>query len=62
MKEPQTSNHPDPLAREAFNKLYADRARRDAERPKIEEEGETALRRLFKLAQGDTGQCGVVAA
>lgn len=57
----QTSNHPDPKAREAFNKLYAERARREAERPKIEEEGIAALVRLFDIANGSSGQCKTVA-
>ena len=56
-----TSNHPDPAARAMFNELYAERARYEAERPKIEEEGKAALGRLFDVAQGDTGQAKVIA-
>jgi len=32
-----------------------------AQLPQIRAEGEAALRRLFEVAQGDTGQCGRVA-
>lgn len=61
MQDQQYSNHPDPLAREIFNKRYEERAKREAERPKIEKEGEAALRRLFEVAQRDSGQSRVVA-
>jgi len=37
------------------------RARQKAERPVIQEAGQAALRRLFPVAQSDTGQAGVVA-
>lgn len=57
----KTSNHPDPRAREMSNKLYAEQARIAAERPAIQSEGEAALRRLFDVAQGDTGQAKVIA-
>lgn len=59
---PVMSTHPDPETRAAFNRLYEERARRKAERPKIEADGREALVRLFKVAQGDTGQCRKVAA
>jgi hypothetical protein len=48
-------------AKEYFAKAAAAQARRAAERPVIQAEGEAALRRLFDVAQGDTGQSGVVA-
>lgn len=57
----KTSNHPDPKARELFNELYAEQARIAAERPAILAEGEAALRRLFDVAQRDTGQAKVIA-
>jgi hypothetical protein len=57
----KTSNHPDPKAREMFNKLYAEQAAIEAERPAIQAEGEAALRRLFDIAQSDTGQCKIIA-
>jgi hypothetical protein len=56
-----SSNHPDPVARAMFDELYAERARYEAERPKIEAEGKEALGRLFEVAQGDTGQSRVIA-
>ncbi len=40
----------------------AKRLKWQAERPAILAAGEAALRRLFDLAHGDTGQCKVVAA
>ena len=47
----------------AFRALAAEQARREAQRPAIQAEGEAALARLFKLAsQSDTGQAGVLAA
>jgi hypothetical protein len=52
---------PDPQAREVFSKLYAQQARFEEERPKIEAEGEAALRRLFDVANRDSGQCGIIA-
>lgn len=61
MHEKMTSNHPDPVAREMFNKLYEERARIEAERPAIEAEGKAALGRLFDVAQRDSGQCKIVA-
>ena len=61
MAQPMTSNHPDPVAREMFNKLYAERVAIEAERPAIEDAGEAALRRLFDVANRDSGQCKVVA-
>lgn len=57
----KTSNHPDPKAREMFNKLYAEQAAIEAERPAIQAEGEAALRRLFDIAQSDSGQCRTIA-
>lgn len=59
--QPKTSNHSDPKAREKFNQLYAEQARIEAERPAIQAEGEAALRRLFDVAQSDTGQCKIIA-
>lgn len=59
---PMMSNHPDPVAREAFNRMYAERAKRQAERPLIETQGREALARLLDVAKGDTGQSRRVAA
>jgi hypothetical protein len=42
--------------------LQARRARDKAERPSILAAGEAALRRLLPIAQGDSGQCRVIAA
>lgn len=61
MAQPMSSNHPDPIARAAFDKMYAERARIEAERPAIEAEGQAALRRLFDVARRDSGQCKVIA-
>lgn len=47
----------------AMEALMAEQAKREAQRPAIQAEGEAALGRLFKLAsQSDTGQAGVLAA
>ena len=46
----------------AFTKMYAERAAQAAARPAILAEGEAALRRLFDIAQGNSGQCRHVAA
>ncbi len=46
----------------AFAKMIADREARQAARPAIEQEGKTALMRLFTIAQGDSGQCRHVVA
>lgn len=47
----------------AMEAFAAEQARREAQRPAIQAEGEAALARLFKLAsQSDTGQAGVLAA
>ena len=62
MQAPMMSSHPDPEARAAFNRMYEERAKREAERPKVEAEGREALGRLFKVAQSDTGQARRVAA
>ncbi|MDO9099664.1 MAG: hypothetical protein Q7V53_02820 [Caldisericota bacterium] len=62
MQPPMASNHPDPKAREAFDRMYAERAQREAERPAIEEAGRAALERLFVVAQRDTGQSRRIAA
>jgi hypothetical protein len=59
--QPLNDNHPDPVMREMFNKLHADRARRETERPKIEAEGEAALHRLYSVACRDSGQCRCIA-
>lgn len=56
-----TDNTPDDV-RAAFARHRDELARRRAERPAIEREGEAALRRLFDVAHGDSGQCRVVAA
>jgi hypothetical protein len=45
----------------ALAKAAAERAQRQAERPAIEAKGKEALLRLFNIAQGDTGQSGVIA-
>ena len=44
-----------------FADIYAVRAKREAERPHIQREGEAALSRLFKVASGDSGQCRHIA-
>jgi hypothetical protein len=62
MGAPMMSNHPDPETRAAFNRMYEERAKREAERPRIEAAGREALGRLFRVAQGDTGQSRKVAA
>ena len=51
----------DDYFKQRFAKLRADRALLAAQRPQIHAEGEAALRRLFKVAQGDSGQCGRIA-
>jgi hypothetical protein len=61
MQAPMASSHPDPVAREAFNRMYAERARREAQRPAIEQAGREALERLYQVAQRDTGQSRRVA-
>jgi len=58
---PMASTHPDPVAREAFNRMYAERAQRAAQRPAIEEAGRAALGRLYQVAKRDTGQARRVA-
>ncbi len=46
-----------------FEVLIAEQAKREAQRPDIQAEGEAALARLFKLAsESDTSQAGVLAA
>jgi hypothetical protein len=47
--------------KEALQKYVAERNRRFAERPAIEKAGVEALKRLWPVAQSDTGQSGVVA-
>lgn len=59
---PMLSNHPDPEARAAFDQMYAERAKWEAERPEIDAAGQAALARLFRVAQGDTGQARRIAA
>jgi hypothetical protein len=41
--------------------MLREHAQRQAERASIELEGEAALRRLFKIAEGDSGQCRHIA-
>lgn len=48
-------------AEQYFAKRQADLALFRAQLPQIRAEGEASLRRLFKVAQGDTGQSGRVA-
>jgi hypothetical protein len=48
-------------AESALQAMLADQERRAAERPAIEEAGAAALHRLFKVANGHSGQCKVVA-
>lgn len=48
-------------AKAAFAALAAKRALHQAQLPQIAAEGEAALRRLFTVAQGDSGQCRYVA-
>lgn len=48
-------------AQRYLDDLKARRLLAAVERPAIIENGVEALRRLVRLAQGDTGQCGVVA-
>lgn len=62
MSAPMASSHPDPVARAAFDRMYEERAKRQAERPEIEVKGREALGRLFTVAQGDTGQARRIAA
>ena len=45
----------------AIEAMLREEAHRRAERPAIELEGEAALRRLFNVAQGDSGQCRYIA-
>ncbi|MDO5693665.1 MAG: hypothetical protein Q4G70_14525 [Pseudomonadota bacterium] len=45
----------------ALDTLYRERALYEVERPKIEEAGIAALRRLYDVAQRDTGQSRVIA-
>ena len=53
----------DAEAQAAMEAFVVEQARREAQRPAIQAEGEAALARLFKLAsQSDTGQAGVLAA
>ena len=49
-------------ARAAFERERAEDARRLAMRPQVEHEGREALARLFKVAQGHSGQCRYIAA
>lgn len=48
-------------ATDALASFHAQQQAFAAALPKIRTEGEAALRRLFPVAQGDTGQSGVVA-
>ena len=57
MRPQLTKEEHDPI----FAEIYANRDKRAAERPRIEEEGEAALHRLFKVAKGDSGQCRHIA-
>lgn len=54
-------NQANETAKQIFAKRRADQALLRARRPQIQAEGEAALRRLFNVAQGDTGQCGRIA-
>jgi len=47
--------------RGALQEALAEQARYVAERPKIEAEGEAALRRLFDIAHGHSGRCKIIA-
>lgn len=51
-----------PEAEAYFARLRAERERWQAERPALLRDGEAALRRLFAVAQGGSGQCRYVAA
>lgn len=62
MPAPMVSNHPDENVRAAFNRMYQERAEREAALPEIRAKGKEALGRLFEVAHRDTGQAGVIAA
>jgi hypothetical protein len=51
----------DSSVQKMFEAMRRERERRLAERPAIELEGKAALERLFKVAQGDSGQCRHIA-
>lgn len=51
-----------PAVDAAFARMREERARLEAERPKVQEQGEKALKRLFAIACRDSGQCRHVAA
>lgn len=55
-------DHRREAAERSFAELRAEQERFFAKRPAIEAAGVAALQRLFRLAQGDTGQAGVIAA
>lgn len=57
-----TNNNAPADVQESFARHREELARRRAERPAIEREGEAALRRLFAIAHRDSGQCRHVAA
>lgn len=46
----------------SLSAALSEQAQRDRDRPLILLEGEAALRRLFAVAQGQSGQCRVIAA
>ena len=62
MQAPMMSSHPDPETRAAFNRMYEERAQREAERPSIEAEGRAELGRAVRVARGETGQSCRIAA
>lgn len=52
--------HP-PEVRAEFERIERERAEYEAALPKIRADGEAALRRLFEVAHGHSGQCRYVA-
>jgi hypothetical protein len=55
------SEEVDASMKEVFRQHLAERDRRFAERPAIEKAGVEALKRLWPVARGDTGQSRVIA-
>lgn len=58
---PMQSVRNSPEVKAMFEQLHAEEARRQAERPQIEEAGVAALHRLMTVAEGHSGQCRYVA-
>ena len=62
MTSPLRNTQRTPEVEAKFAQIRADREARTAARPQINKDGEAALRRLFDIAHGHSGQCRYVAA